>query len=120
MRIYDPRLGKFLSVDPLTYSYPWNSPYFYAEGDPINYPDLDGGEQNTTPANITRPSGIRISRFPSLSTTTPPFFGNAERAIRDYNPGPIAPNQGAFRQPGGWYIYQPLMAGIYYQTVQGQ
>jgi RHS repeat-associated protein len=25
-RIYDPRLGRFLSVDPLSKSYPWNSP----------------------------------------------------------------------------------------------
>jgi RHS repeat-associated protein len=34
-RIYDPRLGRFLSTDPLAKSYPWNSPYSYAEGDVI-------------------------------------------------------------------------------------
>jgi RHS repeat-associated protein len=32
-RIYNPQLGKFLSVDPLTKSYPWNSTYAYAEND---------------------------------------------------------------------------------------
>jgi RHS repeat-associated protein len=45
MRVYDPRLGKFLSVDPLTKSYPLNSTYSFAEGDPINFIDLDGGEK---------------------------------------------------------------------------
>ncbi len=28
MRIYDPRLVRFLSVDPLKADYPWNSPYY--------------------------------------------------------------------------------------------
>jgi|GEM_PF-4230754 RHS repeat-associated protein len=44
-RIYDTRMGKFLSLDPLAKKFPWNSPYSYAEGDPINYIDLDGGEK---------------------------------------------------------------------------
>lgn len=44
-RIYNPALGRFLSVDPLFKSFPWNSPYSYAEGDPINSIDLDGLEK---------------------------------------------------------------------------
>jgi RHS repeat-associated protein len=44
LRIYDPRLGKFLSADPLSSSFPWNSTYAYAEGNSINFIDLDGGE----------------------------------------------------------------------------
>src|SRR5688572_32534627 len=46
MRIYDPTLGKFLSVDPLTKEYPWNSTYAFAENDPINFVDLDGLEKS--------------------------------------------------------------------------
>ncbi|GAA4321008.1 hypothetical protein GCM10023184_06480 [Flaviaesturariibacter amylovorans] len=45
MRIYNPGLGRFLSVDPIAHAFPWNSPYSYAEGDPINYIDLDGLER---------------------------------------------------------------------------
>jgi RHS repeat-associated protein len=45
MRIYDPRLGRFLSVDPLAKEYPWNSTYAFAENDPINFIDLDGLEK---------------------------------------------------------------------------
>jgi RHS repeat-associated protein len=44
MRIYDSRLGKFLSVDPLTSGYPWFSPYHFAGNTPIQAVDLDGLE----------------------------------------------------------------------------
>jgi len=44
-RIYDPRLGRFLSVDPLTASYPWYTPYQFAGNQPINAIDLDGLEE---------------------------------------------------------------------------
>jgi RHS repeat-associated protein len=43
-RIYDPRLGRFLSVDPLTADYPWYTPYQFAGNNPIKFIDLDGGE----------------------------------------------------------------------------
>jgi len=52
-RIYNPALGRFLSVDPLTDSYPWNSPYSYAEGDPVNYIDIDGAENGAATAAAT-------------------------------------------------------------------
>jgi RHS repeat-associated protein len=43
-RIYDPRLGRFLSVDPLTRGYPGWSPYPFAMNRPIDGLDLDGLE----------------------------------------------------------------------------
>jgi RHS repeat-associated protein len=45
LRIYDPRLVRFLSVDPLTIDYPWNSTYAFAENSPIANIDLDGAEK---------------------------------------------------------------------------
>jgi RHS repeat-associated protein len=45
MRIYDGRIGKFLSVDPLAKSYAWNTPYAFAENDVIRSIDLDGLEK---------------------------------------------------------------------------
>ena len=44
-RIYNSRLGRFLSVDPLVKSYPWFSPYHFAGNQPIWAIDLDGKEQ---------------------------------------------------------------------------
>jgi hypothetical protein len=45
MRIYDPRVGRFLSVDPLQKKFAWNSSYAYAENDVIRSVDLDGLEK---------------------------------------------------------------------------
>ncbi len=45
MRIYDPRVGRFLSVDPLTKNYPWYTPYQFAGNKPIKFVDLDGMEE---------------------------------------------------------------------------
>ena len=45
MRIYDSRLVRFLSVDPVTENYPWNSTYSFAENDVIRSIDLDGKEK---------------------------------------------------------------------------
>jgi RHS repeat-associated protein len=44
MRIYDPRLGRFLSKDPLSFKFPFYSPYHFAGNNPIKNLDLDGGE----------------------------------------------------------------------------
>ncbi len=44
-RIYNPRLGKFLSLDPLFKSYPWYTPYQFAGNIPIASMDLDGLEE---------------------------------------------------------------------------
>jgi RHS repeat-associated protein len=43
-RIYNPRIGKFLSVDPLTNKYPELTPYQFASNMPIIAVDLDGEE----------------------------------------------------------------------------
>lgn len=42
--IQDVRLGRFLSVDPLAASYPWNSTYAFAENKVIQFVDLEGLE----------------------------------------------------------------------------
>jgi RHS repeat-associated protein len=44
MRIYDPRLQRFLSVDPITKEYPELTPYQFASNRPIDGVDLDGLE----------------------------------------------------------------------------
>jgi RHS repeat-associated protein len=44
MRIYDPRLGRFQSVDPITDEYPELTPYQFASNTPIQASDLDGLE----------------------------------------------------------------------------
>ncbi|QTY27299.1 RHS repeat-associated core domain-containing protein [Flavobacterium sp. CS20] len=43
-RSYDPRLGRYKSLDPLARDYPWNSPFAYAENRVIDGLDLEGLE----------------------------------------------------------------------------
>ena len=43
-RIHDPRLGRFLSIDPLFRSYPHNSPYAFSENRVIDMIELEGLE----------------------------------------------------------------------------
>jgi RHS repeat-associated protein len=58
MRIYDTRVGRFLSTDPLTSQFPFYSPYQYAGNTPIISIDLDG----TEPINFTSNLENRIKR----------------------------------------------------------
>ena len=60
MRMYDPRVGRFLSVDPLAGKYPFYTPYQFAGNTPIKFIDIDGEE----PGN----SGIQ-SDGPDLNET---------------------------------------------------
>jgi len=79
MRGYDPRVGRFASVDPLTKKYPWYTPYSFAGNKPIVAADLDGMEEwMKTQENLMRENAImRIdetrvkeqSKIPHLSAT---------------------------------------------------
>ena len=43
-RMHDPRVGRFLSLDPLARSYPFNSPFAFAENRVIDGIELEGQE----------------------------------------------------------------------------
>jgi len=43
-RIYDPRVARFLSMDPLARSFAYATPYSFAQNIPIKCSDLDGAE----------------------------------------------------------------------------
>ena len=58
MRIYDPRITRFLSVDPITKQYPELTPYQFASNRPIDGIDMDGLEYS--PAGMG-PNGPRES-----------------------------------------------------------
>ena len=54
-RIYDPRLVRFKSVDPLSPKYPELTPYQFASNTPIKAVDLDGLETSWRPAGELAP-----------------------------------------------------------------
>jgi len=44
MRIYDTRLGRFMSIDPFMPKYPYYTPYQFSGNSPVKFVDLDGKE----------------------------------------------------------------------------
>ena len=52
-RIYDPRSGRFLSVDPISRDFPELSTYQYASNSPIAFVDIDGLEMGYKTADGT-------------------------------------------------------------------
>jgi RHS repeat-associated protein len=52
-RNYDPQIGRFPQLDPLTDSYPFLTPYQYASCDPITNIDVDGLEGCPSVAGMT-------------------------------------------------------------------
>ncbi len=47
-RMYDPRAGRWLSLDPLAWKYADQSPYNFCGNDPVNFVDPDGKETLST------------------------------------------------------------------------
>jgi hypothetical protein len=45
MRIYDPRVGRFFSMDPISENYPELTPFQFASNNPIESIDIDGLEK---------------------------------------------------------------------------
>jgi RHS repeat-associated protein len=56
-RIHDARLGRFLSVDPLSTEFPWNSPYAFAENKIIENKELEGAETINATMTLTNNRG---------------------------------------------------------------
>jgi RHS repeat-associated protein len=88
MRIYDPRLGRFLSVDPISQLYPWFSPYHFAGNTPVWAIDLDGLEPYANAYKFVHESNPKINLFHSdnvinMSGSTRPTSWNSLGWQRD-------------------------------------
>ncbi len=59
-RIYDSRIGRFLSVDPLMKSFPMLTPYQYASNTPIYAIDIEGLEAHPSEAMTQSSNGNKV------------------------------------------------------------
>jgi hypothetical protein len=66
-RIYNPGIGKFLSVDPLTKSYPWYTPYQFAGNKPIWAVDLDGLEEKYSTMQMENELALTVANTVALA-----------------------------------------------------
>lgn len=73
-RIHDPRIGKFLSVDPLAPEYPWYTPYQFAGNKVISHRELEGLEELESTATLTSSQEKQLTEadenFTSASSVT--------------------------------------------------
>jgi RHS repeat-associated protein len=68
MRIYNPRLGRFLSVDPLAKKFAFYSPYQYAGNKPIWCIDLDGLEDITFQKSLQNRTSFKVAYETTLGS----------------------------------------------------
>lgn len=71
-RIYNPGIARFLSVDPLTQSYPWYTPYQFAGNRPIGAVDLDGLEELEVQDKVGKDTRPKQANGPTLPPTIVP------------------------------------------------
>lgn len=63
-RLYDPRVGRWLSLDPMAASYPGISPYVFVANSPLQYVDPDGRK-------IDRANSVGLKEFRRALLETP-------------------------------------------------
>ncbi len=78
-RIYDDRLGRFLSIDPVTKSFPMLSPYQFASNSPVLCIDIDGLE------GVKSNFNLGLGFFTSLTIKTATADGVVNNAIKATN-----------------------------------
>ncbi|ATL48222.1 hypothetical protein COR50_14200 [Chitinophaga caeni] len=83
MRVYDPRLGRFLSVDPITKQYPELTPCQFATNMPIWAVDLDGLEA----FKVTQRSFAPWRRFGDAFGTFKKSFKGDDRGFSLFESG---------------------------------
>ncbi|NCT74304.1 MAG: RHS repeat protein [Chitinophagaceae bacterium] len=118
MRIYDPRLGRFLSVDPLSRKYPFLTPYQFSSNTPISAIDIDGLESSSN-FNYTEDRWFQrfFVRFASNITGINfdnPFGGpDANPDIYTTIADPTLPDRGVVGQQIRFHIeFTMVLAGV--------
>ena len=96
-RIYNPDIGKFLSVDPLSQEYPWYTPYQFAGNKPIRFIDLDGLEEADPQENDGFWYGFGIELLKMTSNGVSHVANNPNHAGYGYSPSMKSPSKKEFK-----------------------
>jgi RHS repeat-associated protein len=102
MRIYDPRVGRFLSVDPISKEYPWYTPYQFSGNNPILFIDADGLE----PATPKQKANARemVNAYAIKNHTIRSFLNITKQGIVDDLKRQLnSPEKSVIPEGSGWY-----------------
>lgn len=90
-RIYDPRIGRWLSLDPLARKYPMMSPYNFVANSPIKFVDFDGKdygvEVNHTAKTIIIKATLYTTKADAASATSAAMAWNDQNGKYQYKVG---------------------------------
>jgi RHS repeat-associated protein len=75
MRYYDPRAGRFMSLDPLQKNYPGLTPYQFSNNSPIDGIDLDGRERIDFRLTFEKDGNPRLTKISEGNTTERMSYG---------------------------------------------
>jgi len=104
MRISDTRLGKFLSVDPITKSYPQLTPYQFASNSPISGRDLDGLEfvLSIYDPNVASKFNCAVNDFKDIYSARKIAYEaiHSKMSQSEFNSIVDAPNYEGYGSPG--------------------
>lgn len=103
-RMHDPRVGRFLSIDPLAAKYPHNSPYAFSENRLVDAVELEGLESEV----VHRLWNSRSREFTVISVTD---WKEVERSVGENGPrgkgtlyrDHVYSNDGKVHRMGTWY-----------------
>ena len=98
MRVYDPRTGRFLSLDPLSEKYPFYTPYQFSGNKPIWAIDLDGEEEKLSTDKKTLNPGLTILNVSS------------KKAVYEFN-------QYKYKHPTGNFNKAEILKGASYHDI---
>jgi RHS repeat-associated protein len=84
MRYYSPWTCRFINVDPLAGKYPFYTPYQYAGNKPINFIDLDGGEEKPNPTTNSGNDNLQSHPTPGGGTVNVPSDASVKTAKQDF------------------------------------
>jgi RHS repeat-associated protein len=116
-RIYDPRLGRFLSIDPLTSKYPFWTPYAFAGNRPIDGVDLEGKEwEQYMMRKIVESKGVTALKVISTSHGSGPVVdatynlqSRSNRTAFDNLKTAYTTDPGIVHNPNNsWASYKPM------------
>lgn len=81
-RVYNPRVGRFLSVDLLTKKYPWYTPYQFAGNKPTRFIDRDGLEE--ADPELDREDKEELERESELRNLKNPTEEEVRRKVENF------------------------------------
>lgn len=107
-RIYDPRLGKFMSIDPMFKEFPFYSPYQFASNNPILAKDLEGLETSENKNETEQKTSTKEKKTDNNKTKTPdPNATDPKTVGKNFDNSVYMGTKGNPKTYGGADSYEP-------------